>query len=89
MNNKAALLITGQPRTYKQVYQYLEKYLLYPNKGRLDIFLCFWDKTHKRKMEGQKLYEMKDIKDTDVSGVLKKYNPKSYTILKTEAQKYI
>lgn len=87
MSEKVALMITGLARTYRQTYESLHKHLLSPNNGKIDIFLCLWDQTHLRRMDyhkGQKLYEIKDKSVANIDDVLEHYNPKAYTILKTD-----
>ena len=86
MSKKIALMVTGLTRTYKQTYESFHKHLLLPNHEKIDLFLCLWDHTHLRRMDynkGQKLYEIKDKSIANIDDVLKHYNPKDYTILKT------
>jgi len=79
---KAAILIAGLTRTYEKTKESFFSKVFFPNTNEydIDIYLCFWDKTHTRGM--LKNENITTLNDNDINEVISVYNPKKYHILK-------
>ena len=78
---KAAILIAGLTRTYKKTKESFFSKLITPNQDEydIDIYLCFWGKTHQRGMRENK--NITELRPEDKKEILDTYKPKNFKIL--------
>jgi hypothetical protein len=79
---KVAVLIPGLLRTYKQTYSNFFCKIIEPNKNKhkIDLFLAFWDHTHKRGERGVNQNIVK-INKEEQEKLIDLYKPKNYIIM--------
>ena len=79
---KVAILIPGLLRTFEKTSEYYLKNIIEPNINdyEIDIYLGFWNHSHKRG-DGGNRNEVKKINNDKIDTILRIYNPKKYIIL--------
>jgi hypothetical protein len=79
---RVAILIPGLLRTYKQTYNNFFSNIIEPNKNEheIDLFLAFWDHTHKRGESGIN-QNIVGINKKEQQEVLELYKPKNYIVM--------
>jgi len=79
---KVAILFPGLIRTFKKTNTLFIENVINPNKEKykIDIFLGFWDHTHKRGEAGKRNFVQK-ITSQEIENVISIYKPKRYTVL--------
>ena len=78
---KIAILIPGLLRTYKKTSEYFFKNIIEPNQDKysIDIYLGFWNYTHKRGEKGERT-GVQVINEDQTQQILDLYKPKEYVI---------
>jgi len=79
---KIAILLPGLVRSYKKTYNNFTTNILKENsdKYEIDVFLAFWDYTHKRGPMGSKT-EKRKLSQEEIEDIVKMYSPKKHIIL--------
>ena len=78
---KIAILIPGLVRSYKKTHHNFITNIVKENSDRyqIDVFLAFWDHTHKRGIMGT-VTEKRKLSNEETENIVEMYSPKKYFI---------